>query len=188
MQAKLLDEIRHLHRYGHPRSVVDRTRAKIPGIEMSRDNDDLLGMFGSLQIGDHVVTHGVGQLLRCEDETHSHRPLQYERRDQVGVFLRHGGGGNFRGVGSIISLAGMWQTVGRAADRTDERRNSAESGGRTRPVAAIDDGFSVSFSALALGRHLFVEGMIEKDDLAADFFFAQRSEFVEVADHERPPR
>ena len=172
MQAELLDEIRHLHRDGHARPVVDRARAEIPGIEMPRDNDDLLGMLGSLQVGDHVVAHGVGQLLRCEDETHSHRPLRHERRDQVGVFFRHGGGGNFRGVGGIISLASVWQAVSRAADRTDERRDSAESGGRTRRVAAIDDGLAISVSAMVHGRHLFVEGMIEKDDLAADFFLA----------------
>ena len=110
--------------------------------------------------------------MRCEDETHPHRPLRHERRDQVGVFLRHGGGGNFRGVGGIISLAGMWQAIGRAADRTNERRDRAESGGRTWPVAAIDNRFAIGFSALALGRHLLVEGMIEKDDFAADFFLA----------------
>ena len=103
---------------------------------------------------------------------HSHRPLRHERRDQVGVFFRHCGGGNFRCVGGIISLASVWQAVSRASDRTNERRNAAEPGGRTRRVAAIDDGLAISFSAMVHGRHLFVEGMIENHDLAADFFFA----------------
>ena len=64
MQAELLDKIRHLHRDGHARSIVDRAGAEIPGIEMPGNDDDLLGMLAAFQVADNVVAHRVRQLLR----------------------------------------------------------------------------------------------------------------------------
>ena len=55
MQVKLLQNLGRFHRDHHAGAVVDCARAQIPRIEMSRDHDELFGMFAALQVGDDVV-------------------------------------------------------------------------------------------------------------------------------------
>src|SRR5580693_10673738 len=70
MQAELLAEICNLHGDGYACGVVNCTGAQIPRIEMSADDNDLLGMLGTFEVGNHVVTLRVGKSLRRENQVH----------------------------------------------------------------------------------------------------------------------
>src|SRR5438876_7774459 len=54
-QMKLLNQIRRFHLYSDARAVIDRARSQIPGIEMTRSDYDLLGVFAALDIVNHVL-------------------------------------------------------------------------------------------------------------------------------------
>ena len=62
----------------------------------------------------------------------------------------------------------MGQTKLRAADRADERRDGAESGGSAGRLGAILHRLAVSLAAMSLDGHQFVEVIIEEHDLAVD--------------------
>ena len=130
-------------------------------------------MLAAFQVADHIVADGVGQSLRREEESHAHRPLRSERRDQVGVFRRHRGGRNLGRVLRVIGLAGMRKPIFRAADRPDERGDGAETCRGAGPVGAILHRLSIGLAALALGGHQFIEVIIEKHNLARDLVAAQ---------------
>src|SRR4051794_10539445 len=58
-QVQRLKQLNRLHRYRNARCVIDRTSAKIPGIQVPRYDDDLFRMFAPLEIGDDVIARGI---------------------------------------------------------------------------------------------------------------------------------
>ena len=78
---KALKNFGGFHRDDHAGSVIDRAGAEIPGIEMARDNHDLFGMLGALEVGDHVVTGFIRKLLRGEREPHADFALRRQMGD-----------------------------------------------------------------------------------------------------------
>src|SRR6478672_8980400 len=55
MKSKLPNETGCLHCDRHARAVVNRARSQIPGIKMSGNDHDLLGVLAALQISNDVV-------------------------------------------------------------------------------------------------------------------------------------
>jgi hypothetical protein len=119
--VKLLQNLGGFHCDHDSGAVVDRARAQIPRIEVSRDNDELLGMFATLQIGDDVIAGSVGQLLRSEGEMHADRALRGKMSDQIGIFRGDGTGGN----PGRETEAGVGQTEVGASDRADQSGHCA---------------------------------------------------------------
>src|SRR5437763_14611678 len=117
---------------------------------MAGYHDELVRMLAAFQLADHIETGSVRKLLRREHHPHSHRTLRCERRDQIGVFGGDRGSWNFGRILGVISLSRMGQTKLRAADRADERRDGAESGGSAGRLGAILHGLTVSLAAMAL--------------------------------------
>jgi hypothetical protein len=78
------------------------------------------------------------------------------------------------GIFGAIGLPSVWNPIISAADGTDQARDSALSRGCARAVTSINNGFTVRFVATAFRGHLFVEGIIEKYDLARDFVARKR--------------
>ena len=78
LQAQFPKEICRLHRHSHTRTVIDRARSQIPGIEVSRNDNDLLGMFATLDVPDHVKAFDIGKLLWGQGDAHFHRSLPNE--------------------------------------------------------------------------------------------------------------
>ena len=138
-------------------------------------------MFAALQVADHIVADGVGQGLRREEESHAHRPLRNERRDQVGVFRRHRGRRNLGRVLRVIGLTGVRKPIFRASDRPDDRGDGAETCRRAGPIRAILHRLSVGLAAVALAGHQLIVVIIENDDLAFDLIGPQGLQFVEVS-------
>src|SRR5271155_2787221 len=124
-QVKALQDFRGLHGDDDAGSIVDGTGAEVPGIEVSGDNHDLLGMLGAFEIGDDVVTGFVGKFLRRECEVHAHFALGRKVDDEVGIF------GSYRGVGDASggAEASVRQAEIGAANRSYERGYGAEIGG-----------------------------------------------------------
>src|SRR5208337_3190044 len=56
-------------------AVVDGAATEVPGIKVTGDHDDLLGMLAAFQVGDNVIAGGVGQALRSEREVHADSAL-----------------------------------------------------------------------------------------------------------------
>jgi hypothetical protein len=60
---KLLDEVGCCHGHVDTGTVVDGAGAELPGIKMTGDNDDLLWVLTSFQVGYYIVGLGVRQHL-----------------------------------------------------------------------------------------------------------------------------
>src|SRR5256714_7622541 len=134
---KLLDQVRRFHRNGDAGAVIDRPRAEIPRIQMSRNDNDLFGMFGAFDVADNVEARRVGERLRGENEMHAHYALRRKRRDQIRVFRGDSAGRNLWGVRLVIVLASMGQPKFRAADGTNEGGDGSEPpscGGAIGPI------------------------------------------------------
>jgi len=69
MQA--LEYFGGLHGNGDAGSIVDGAGAEVPRIKMPRNDNDLLGMVRTLDIGDNVIPGFVRQLLGSEREVHT---------------------------------------------------------------------------------------------------------------------
>src|SRR5437899_11061031 len=67
-EMEFLQQFSGLHRNGNSCRIIDGSGAKVPRVEVSGDDDDLVGMLTPLQIGDHVVADTVGKFLRRERE------------------------------------------------------------------------------------------------------------------------
>src|SRR5437667_12364428 len=93
------------------RPVANRAGTKVPGVEMSRDHDDLFGMLTALQSGNYVVAGPIRELLRSEREVYANFPLCRQMRDQFRVFCRDRAGGN---PGGKIESGGRKPEVGTA--------------------------------------------------------------------------
>src|ERR1019366_5655429 len=110
------------HGDDNPRAVVDGAATEVPGIEMTGDNDDLLGMLAALEVGDNVVAGGVRKALRSEREVHANAALGGEVFDQIGIFGGESGGGNSGGN----AVPSVRQAIVGASDGTDKRGDGAK--------------------------------------------------------------
>ncbi len=167
---------RSLHRHHHTCAVVDCTLAKVPGIEMPADNDNLLGMLASLQIGDDVVAGDVGQSLRREDKVHAHPTLPGEMLDEVRVFGGEGRSGNSGGC----AVASMREAEVRATDGADDRGYCAESRGGLSAIRAVDNRFAIGFEGRAGKGFAFIVGNVIENNLSGNSFARQRGELRET--------
>src|SRR5580658_9460655 len=70
-QVEALENFGGLHGHDHAGSVVDGPGAEVPGIEMTGDDYDLLGMFGAFELGNYVIAGFVGEFLRSENEMYA---------------------------------------------------------------------------------------------------------------------
>jgi hypothetical protein len=96
-------------------AVVDSAATEVPGIEVAGNDDDLLGMVATLEIGDDVVASDVGKSLGSEGEGHADATLGGEVLDQVGIFSGQSGGGDSSGD----AIASMREAVVGASDGTN---------------------------------------------------------------------
>src|ERR1019366_7873560 len=176
MQA--LEQFGGRHGDDDARAVVDGAATDVPGIEMTGDNDDLLGMLAALEIGDDVVAGGVRKALRGEREVHANAALGGEVFDQIGIFGGESGGGNSGGN----AVPSVRQAIVGASDGTNKRGGGAKFSGRSGAVSAIANGFAVSLECHAGEGFALVEGNVEEDNFAANFFAAESGKFVEVVD------
>src|SRR2546423_917152 len=71
LETKLFDHGQHLHRGDDPRAVVDGASPQIPGIEMTRDDNDFLRMFAAFEVGEHVGARDVRQSLWRQYQLHT---------------------------------------------------------------------------------------------------------------------
>ena len=133
---------------------------------MAGDDDDLLGVFGSLPVGDDVEAGGVGQGLRCEGEVHGDGTLAGEVGEQVGVFGGDGGGGDFVDARGVHGHAGVGDAVVGSADGADEDGGGADAGSGDGSGGAVLDGVAVGVDAAFLGGELLVEVVVEEEDFA----------------------
>src|SRR5437868_3733348 len=113
---------------------------------MSRNDDDLLGMFALLDVADYIRTFDVRQSLRREEQFHFDRPFLCKIDNQVGVFARDRARRNFRRVIGVFSLPSVRQTIIRAANRSNQTRSRALSRRRAWSIASIKNCFAVSFA------------------------------------------
>ena len=151
---------------------------------MTGNDDYLFRILAAFDVTDDVVTLDIRQLLRREDQFHFHRSLPDKIGDQICIFRRDCTGWNFRCIICVVGLASMWKPIIGAADRTDQARNSTLSRRRAWTIAPINNCFAVCFSTTAFRGHLFVEGIIEKYDLARDFVARKRFQFVKISDRD----
>ncbi len=70
-EVEALENFGGLHGHDYAGSIVDGAGAEVPGIEMAGDDYDLLGMFGTFEVGDHVEASFIGELLWRQGQTHS---------------------------------------------------------------------------------------------------------------------
>src|SRR5258708_7928164 len=70
-QVEALENFGGFHGHDYAGTVVDCAGAEVPGIEMAGDYYDLLGMFGTFEVGDYVVTGFVRKLLGCQSKMHA---------------------------------------------------------------------------------------------------------------------
>src|SRR5215472_18714130 len=78
--------LHRLHGDNYPGCVVNRTGSQVPGIEMSRDDDNLFRVLAAFEVGDDVKTHDVGECLWRKSQMQAHRPLSTQTFDQVRIF------------------------------------------------------------------------------------------------------
>src|ERR1017187_8992649 len=166
------------HGDDNPRAVVDGAATEVPGIEMTGDNDVLLGMLAALEVGDNVVAGGVRKALRSEREVHANAALGGEVFDQIGIFGGESGGGNSGGN----AVPSVRQAIVGASDGTDKRGDGAKFSRRFGAVSTIANGFAVSLECHAGEGFALVEGDVEEDNFAGNFFAAESGKFVEVVD------
>src|SRR5437660_7630670 len=95
-------------------------------------------MFAPLQIRDDVITDGVRQSLRGQQQPHSYFSFTRKMGDKIGVLRSDGGGGNLWSVVGITQSARMRQTIVRAAGGSIERRKRSKARCGTSADAAID--------------------------------------------------
>ena len=91
MQLQLLQHLDHAGGAHHSDTVVSRAGAKIPGIEVPRHHDVLIGAVGTRPVGNHVVAIRIGQCLRCQQKLHADLPRPGQAYDQVGILSRQCG-------------------------------------------------------------------------------------------------
>ena len=182
VDAELLEEMNDLHGDDHAGAVVDCAGAEVPGVEMAGNDDNLLGVLGSLPVGDDIVAVGIGEGLRGEGEVQLYRALGGEIGEHVGVFSGDGGSGDFGDVGSVFGEAGVGEAVVGAANGADEDGDGSDGGTGDGACAAVDDSASVGFQAFAFGSEFLVELVVEEQDFAIDCAGRERGELLPVAD------
>ncbi len=177
---QFLQKLCRFHRDGDSGAVVDRAGAQVPGIEVSGDDDELLGMLAALQIGDHVVAGGIGQFLRSEGEVHAHLSLRGEMRDQVGIFGSDGTGGNSGGNAE----ASVRQAEVGATHGAHEGSHGAQVGCGLGSGRTVAHAFAIGHEGHPSFGLALVENFVEEDDLAGDLVAAQSFQFVKIVDHD----
>ena len=121
-QVEALENFGSLHGDNDTGAVVDRAGAEIPGIEMSGDDDDLLGVLGTFKVRNDVVAGLVGKPLRSEGEMHADFALRGEVDDEIGIFGRHSAGRD--PGGETVSSVG--KAVVGVAERSDQGGDGTE--------------------------------------------------------------
>src|ERR1035438_6728558 len=145
---------------------------------MSRDHDDLIGVFAAFQVGDDVVAGRVGQFLWGKSEVHADLALRGKMSDQAGVFGGDRAGGKSRGKAE----AGVGQAKVCGPDGAAYRAGRAQVGRGFGSGCAIANGFTVRDKRHSGGGFLLVENFIEEDDFSGDLVVAEGFQFVEVVD------
>src|SRR6185436_11912816 len=149
-------------------SVINRSRPQVPGIEVTRYNNNLLRVLSAFQVCDHVVARLVRQSLRCQSQAHSHSTLRGKIADQVGILGRHRARWDLRSVIRVSKPAGVGQTIVGTSNRANKASRSAKLCCLARTYAAIDDSLPVGIERKALRRQPRVELHIEQDYFSAD--------------------
>ena len=96
-------------------TIIDCPGAEVPRVKMTRNNDDLLGVLAAFEIGNDIRAFGIGQGLRRKNQLHFHCSFARKRRDQIGVFRRHGGRRNFRDLIFVLGLPRVRNSIVGAA-------------------------------------------------------------------------
>jgi hypothetical protein len=179
-QVEALENFGSFHGDGDAGGIVDGAGAEIPGIEMSGDDYDLLGMLGAFEVCDDVIAALVRELLRSKREVHAHFALSSEVSDQVGVFGGDSSGGNSGGK----TESGVREAIVGAGDGANQGSDCAEIGGGFGSGSAVTDGLAVGGKGVSASGLLLVEEFVKEDDLAGDFVVAESLEFVECVDRD----
>ena len=153
---------------------------EIPGIEMSGDDDDLLRMFGTFEVGNDVVPGLVRKLFRSEDEMHAHLALRGEVDDEIGIFGRDRAGRN----SCRKTESGVGKAVVGVADRSDQSCDGAKIGCGFGSRSAIADRLAIGRECEPGSAFLLVEELVEEHDFSGNFAATERLEFLERVDRD----
>src|SRR5215469_13047674 len=144
---------------------------------MTGHDHDLLRMLAPANVGNDVVSGGVRQSLRSQDEMHPDLPLTAEMRDQVGVLVGEGSSRNSR----WRAVPSVGKTKACATHRSNQRRDRAQLGRSLRAAPAINDGFAVCIQRESRGSLLPIEGNVEENDLPRQLLATEGGKLIEVA-------
>ena len=183
MDAELLQQMNGLHRHHDARAIVDRAGRQVPRIQMAGDDHHLFRMLRALPVCNHVRRLHRRQRLGRQGQVHLHLALRCQILQQIGVFGSHGGRGNLLQSGRVVRHAGMRQPVVCTAHRTHQRGNRAQRSRNTRGSTAIDHRFTVCLIAPALGCQIFVEVLVEEQDLSFYRIFRETLQIGEGIDN-----
>src|SRR2546423_13099984 len=107
MQVEFVKDFGGLHSDDYASAIVDRAGAKVPGIEVSGDDNDLFRVLGSFQVRNHVITLRLRSHLGGKGQMDSHPAAFCEAGDQSSIF----GADRACGNGSIGARTGMRETI-----------------------------------------------------------------------------
>ena len=167
-QMEPLQQLRRFHGNHYAGAVVDRARAQVPGVEMSGQHNDLLGMLTALKIGDHVMAGGFRQLLRGESKVHANLALRRQVRNERCVFR----GDCARRNPRRNAEAGMGKSIVGIAHRSHQAGHPTPIGHCCRTGGPVAHRFAVCGEGHAGRRFLFVVELVEQHDLSGNPFAA----------------
>ena len=83
---KFLDQVRGFHRDRDTRTIINRSCAEIPRIQMTGNDNDLFRRIAAFDVTDHVCAFHVRQSLRRQNQFHFHRSLPDQAGNQIRIF------------------------------------------------------------------------------------------------------
>src|SRR5437870_13014944 len=122
---------------------------------MTGNDDHLFRMFAAFDVPDDVVALEVGELLWRENQSHSHRSLSDQLRNQICILCGDCGCRNFWRIICVICLSSMWKPIIGATDRTNQASDSALSRRCARAVTAINNCFAMRLTRAPFRGHSF---------------------------------
>ena len=74
-QIQLPKYLLRLHGHNYTGPIIDGASSQVPGIEMSRDDNNLFLLLAAFEVSDEVVANSVRERLWCESQVQEHGPL-----------------------------------------------------------------------------------------------------------------
>ena len=138
-------------------------------------------MLAAFDIGDHVCAFHVGQCLRRQHQFHFYRALLHKIDNHLRVLRSDCAPRDLRRIVRVSRLTSMRDSIIRAANRSNQTRARTEPRCRDRTSPTVKNSLFIRCAAAAFGGHLFIEGIIEQNNFARDFFARQRFQLIQIS-------